>query len=37
MRHTAGYSLLDRRINEDISEKFKVNPVKKELAKYKET
>jgi hypothetical protein len=27
IRHTAGYSLLDRRKNEDILEEFRVHPV----------
>jgi len=35
MRHTAGYSLLDHRRNEDILEELKVDSVKKKLAQYK--
>jgi hypothetical protein len=36
MRHTAGYSLLDHRGNEDTSEDLKVDPAEKKLALYKQ-
>jgi len=35
MSLTAGYSLLDCTRNEDILYEFRVNPVKKKLARYK--
>jgi hypothetical protein len=36
MRHTARYSSFDYRRNEDISQKLKVDPVEKKLARYKQ-
>jgi hypothetical protein len=36
MRHTAGYSLLDHRRNEDILEEFNVDPIEKKLAQCKQ-
>jgi len=36
IRRTAGYSLLDRIRNEDILEKFRVDPVIKKPARYKQ-
>jgi len=36
MGHTARYSLLDRRRNEDVLEELKVNPVENKLAEYKQ-
>jgi hypothetical protein len=34
MRRTAGYSLLDDRESEDISEEIKVHPVEEKLSQY---
>jgi len=36
MRHTAGYSLLDHRRNEDILEELTVDPLENKLAQYKQ-
>jgi hypothetical protein len=36
MKRTVGYSLLDSRRNEDILEEFKLDPVEKKLAQYKQ-
>jgi hypothetical protein len=36
MKHTAGYSLLDHRRNEDILEELNVEPVERELAQYEQ-
>jgi hypothetical protein len=36
VRHTAGYSLLEHRRNEDILEEFRPDPDQKELAQYKQ-
>jgi hypothetical protein len=33
-RHTAGYSLLDHRRNEDILKELKVDPFENKLAQY---
>jgi hypothetical protein len=36
MKHTAGYSSLDHRRNEDILEERTVDPVVKKLSQYKQ-
>jgi hypothetical protein len=36
MKHTAGYSLLDHRRNEDILEELRVDPYRNILVKYKQ-
>jgi len=36
MERTAGYSLLDRRRNEDILEEIKVDAVREKLVQYKQ-